>query len=54
MNTNTAGSAGEPMRLRAPHGRWQRTAPWVAPLLTAGVLALATVFMVASCGAAFI
>lgn len=54
MNTNTRGYAGELPRPRVPHGQWERTAPWVAPLVTAGVLALATVFMVASCGAALI
>lgn len=37
-----------------PRGPWERSAPWVAPLLTAGVLALATFLMYASCGAALI
>ena len=54
MSTNTAGLSGEPLHPEAPHGPWERTAPWVAPLVTVGVLALATVFMVASCGAALI
>jgi hypothetical protein len=39
MNTNT---------------QWERSAPWVAPLVTAGVLALATFVMFVSCGAALI
>jgi hypothetical protein len=38
----------------APHGQWERTVPWVAPLLTAGVFALATFVMFASCGAPLI
>ena len=38
----------------SPRGSWERTAPWVAPLLTAGVLALATFVMYTSCGAALI
>ena len=38
----------------ATEGSWQRTAPWVAPLLTAGLLGLATLLMYASCGAALI
>jgi len=38
----------------APHGSWERSAPWVAPLLTACVLALATFVMYTSCGAALI
>jgi hypothetical protein len=41
-------------RRDAPHGSWQRSAPWVAPLLTAAVLALATFVMYTSCGAALI
>ena len=41
------GSAG-------PHRPWERSAPWVAPLLTVGLLALATFLMHASCGAALI
>jgi hypothetical protein len=42
-------------RLRdAPRAPWERTAPWVAPLLTAGVLAAATFLMFASCGVALI
>ena len=36
------------------HRQWERSAPWMAPLLTAGVLALATFFMFATCGAALI
>jgi hypothetical protein len=40
--------------LLAPHGSWERNAPWVAPLLIAGLLALATFFMFASSGAALI
>ena len=54
MNTNTAAFAGEPPRPNAAYGQWERTAPWVAPLVTVAVLALATVFMVISCGAALI
>jgi len=38
----------------ALHGSWERSAPWVAPLLTACVLALATFVMYTSCGAALI
>ena len=41
-------------RTAAPEGPWQRSAPWVAPLLTAGLLGLATLVMYASCGAALI
>jgi hypothetical protein len=54
MNANAAGSLSEPLRPDAPHGPWQRSAPWVAPLLTAGVLALATFVIFASSGAALI
>ena len=54
MNTDTAGSVSEPLRHDSPHGQWERSAPWVAPLVTAGVLALATFVMYASCGAALI
>ena len=60
MSSNAAGNA----RARAPgrqsdssaasHSSWERSAPWVAPLLTAGVLAAATFLMFASCGAALI
>ena len=32
------------------HGQWQRSAPWVAPLLTGGLLALATILLFASRG----
>jgi hypothetical protein len=38
----------------APHRSWERSAPWVAPLLTTAVLALATLVMYSSCGAALI
>ena len=38
----------------APHSSWERSAPWVAPLLTAGVVAAATFLMFVSCGAALI
>jgi hypothetical protein len=41
-------------RRDAPHRSWERSAPWVAPLLTAAVLALATFVMYTSCGAALI
>lgn len=51
MNANAA-RLGH--RVDTPHGPWERSAPWVAPLLTAGVLALATLVMYASCGAALI
>ena len=60
MSRNTAGlaAAAAPGRHRdspgAPHGSWARSAPWVAPLLTAGVLAAATFLMFVSCGAALI
>ncbi len=51
MSRNAAG----PDRIsRAPQRAWERSAPWVAPLLTAAVLALATFVMYASCGAALI
>ena len=54
MSSNPTGSVSERLRPDAPHGSWARSAPWVAPLLTAGVLALATFVMYASCGAALI
>lgn len=47
-------AAGFDRRADAPHGSWERSAPWVAPLVTAAVLALATFVMFASCGAALI
>ena len=59
-STNAAGFAGAPAPGRerysasTAHGSWERSAPWVAPLLTAGVLAAATFLMFASCGAALI
>jgi hypothetical protein len=46
--------ARDPLRRAAPRAPWERSAPWVAPLLTAGVLAAATFLMFASCGAALI
>jgi hypothetical protein len=60
MSSNSAGFAGAPApgRHRDPpagrQGPWERSAPWVAPLLTAGVLAAATFLMFVSCGAALI
>jgi hypothetical protein len=54
MSTNIQGSPSEPLRHGAPYGQWQRSAPWVAPLLTVGVLALATFVMFANCGVALI
>jgi hypothetical protein len=57
---NALGFAGTPALGRqrdpasAPHGSWERSAPWVAPLLTAGVLAAATFIMFVSSGAALI
>lgn len=51
MSSNTSGLD---RFSRARHGAWERSAPWVAPLLTAGVLVLATFLMYASCGAALI
>jgi hypothetical protein len=54
MNSNAAASVRASVRPDAPHGRWERSAPWVAPLLTAAVLALATFVMFASSGAALI
>jgi len=47
-------AAGLERHAAASEGPWQRTAPWVAPLLTAGLLGLATLLMYASCGAALI
>ena len=41
-------------RPNALHGSWERSAPWVAPLLTAALVALATFLMYTSCGAALI
>ena len=35
-------------------GAWERSAPWVAPLLAGAVFALATYLMYANCGAALI
>jgi hypothetical protein len=54
MSTPTRGSLSEPLRHDIPYGQWQRSAPWVAPLVTVGVLALATFVMFASCGVALI
>lgn len=54
MSIDTAGRLSERLRHDAPHGQWERSAPWMAPLVTAGVLALATFVMFASCGAALI
>ena len=53
MNPN-AHPAPDPREANASRAPWERTAPWVAPLLTAGVLAAATFIMFASCGAALI
>ena len=50
----SSNATGLERRNDARHGSWERSAPWVAPLLTAGVLALATFIMYASCGAALI
>jgi hypothetical protein len=54
MSTSTQGSLREPLRHGTPYGQWQRSAPWVAPLVTVGMLALATFVMFASCGVALI
>lgn len=60
MSGSAAGFAAVPAPGRhrdspaTPHGSWERSAPWVAPLLTAGVLAAATFLMFVSCGAALI
>jgi hypothetical protein len=54
MNSNAAVLVRASVRRAAPHGAWGRCAPWVAPLLTAAVLALATFVMFASSGAALI
>jgi hypothetical protein len=37
-----------------PQGSWERSAPWMAPLLTAGVVVAATFLMFVSCGTALI
>ena len=49
-----AGLVREPPQDGAAPGQWQRTAPFLAPLVTVGVLALATLVMYVSCGAALI
>ena len=60
MSSHNLGFAGAPALGRqrdsasAPHGSWERSAPWVAPLLTAGVLAATTFLMFVSSGAALI
>ena len=54
MSIDTAGRLSERPRRDTPHGQWERAAPWMAPLVTAGVLALATFVLFASCGAALI
>ena len=54
MSTNTQGPVGATLRHGTPYGQWQRSAPFLAPLVTVGVLALATFVMFASCGAALI
>jgi hypothetical protein len=56
MSTHAAGYAGAPALTRRSVNRraWERCAPWVAPLLTAGLLALCTFVMFASQGAAVI
>jgi len=46
--------AGEPLRHGTPHAQWERSAPWVAPLVTAAVFALATFVVFTSCGAALV
>ena len=58
MSIHAAGFAGAPRfarngNHRSPGGRsprthWERLAPWVAPLLTAGLLALSTYVMFAN------
>jgi len=48
-----AAAGFEPRSARAA-GAWQRSAPWVAPLLAGAVVALATYLMYANCGAALI
>ena len=58
MSTHAAGFAGAPGLARRGNGRppgglgprthWERCAPWVAPLLTAGLLALSTYIMFAN------
>jgi len=59
-SSNAAGLAGAPALGRqrdsalASHGSWERSAPWLAPLLTAGVLAAATFLLFVSSGAALI
>jgi hypothetical protein len=58
MSTHAAGFAGAAGRARTgnrhtprgvgPRTPWERCAPWVAPLLTAGLLALSTFIMFAN------
>ncbi|HVP33021.1 MAG TPA: hypothetical protein VMT09_05165 [Steroidobacteraceae bacterium] len=50
----SSNAAGLERRAAASEGPWLRTAPWAAPLLTAGLLGLATLLMYANCGAALI
>lgn len=54
MSTSTAAAVRERLRHGAPYGQWGRCAPWVAPLVTAAALALATLVLYTSCGAALI
>ena len=56
MSINAAGFAGAPALSARTGNRhaWERCAAWVAPLLTAGLLALCTFVMFASQGAAVI
>ena len=47
-------AAGFHQRSRRPAGSWERSATWVAPLLVAALVALATFLMFASSGACLI
>ena len=50
----SSNAAGFDRRAGGPHRPWESSAPWIAPLLTVGLLVLATFVMFASCGAALI
>jgi hypothetical protein len=47
-------AAGFAARRTPPTAAWERSAPWVAPLVAGGVFVLATYLMYLNCGAALI
>jgi hypothetical protein len=45
---------GFEVRAARPAGLWERSAHWVAPLLTAALVGLAVLYMYDSCGTSLI